>query len=312
MSKTLAQLRTALAQAVGMYFTCTAAQGTTTTIEDNVNHGGGQPAHGLQRYQTADQLNRALAFILDTTDHLAPKGESRTIVDYAYTNVAPLWEQEALITVAPAFSVAPDHGDTYELYLANDWSLAEWTECINEAILAAAPEVWFPDRVEVAHVAATDTYNLPADCIGVNRVYLESAEPAFVARGQIPLAEGIDWTVGVPAGDNPLLLSVLRIPRIVAGNYIVFYRAKYPALAADGDSSYLDEGYILAAAQAEFYGRMQALSKGTTHEVSYQTLLGFWRGEAARIKANLAAALAATLSGQGAAPQAQPAQAKKG
>lgn len=265
MALTLEQLRTALAEAVSSLFSGTATGGTTATLIDT---------SGLKRYTETDALKGALLYISDTTDDLAPKGESRRIQSFS----AAAWT----ITVDRAFTVAPEAGDTYEVYLA-PLDLAQWDQCINDAILGAWPDVFRPAIETVAPTGAL-AYSLSAladRVLGAEVTF----KTALVGYPSQPLAQ---WYTNGDPGDLTLNLS-RPVPTSSDMSIKVLTGQRYVALAA-GESTNLDRQYVLDAARVQFYQRMADASRQSDRG-GFLQLMAHWQEKAAERRRELAVSL---------------------
>lgn len=262
MAESLEALRTALAESVARLFSGTATGGTTTTLIDT---------DGLDRFTETDALKGALLYISDTTDDLAPEGESEFIKSYnATTNTLTLYR---------ALTAAPGAGDTYEIYLA-PLDLAQWDQCINDAIKGAWPEVFTPATEDVAPTGAL-TYALSA---AADRVL--GAEITFgVNLIGYPSQPLLQWySVGNP-GSLSLKLS-RPVPNSIDMTIRVLTGQKYDELAA-GESTALDPAYLLMAARVQFYQRMADASRQSDRG-GFLQLMAHWQEKAEQRKAELA------------------------
>ena len=263
MAQTLEQLRTALALAVSRLFSGTATGGTTTTLIDT---------SGLQRYTETDTLAGAYLYIEDTTDDLAPEGESRRIESYNASTQT--------ITVDRAFSAAPESDDTYEIYLA-PLTLDQWDGCINDAIKGAWPELFTPATEDVTP-DGSDSHNLSANA---DRVL--GAEITFSGSyAGYPAQPLLQWyTTGDPGS---LVLKLSRPVPSTDRTIRVLTGQKFDALAA-GESTSLDPQYVIDAARVQFYQRMADASR-QSDQGSFLRLMAHWQEKAAERKAALTAA----------------------
>jgi len=251
MAQTLEELRTALAWSVARMFAGTATGGSTTTLIDT---------SGLLRFTETDALQGARLYISGTTDDLAPEGESRRIQSYTVASQT--------ITVAPAFTVAPGAGDTYEIYLA-PLTMDQWDGCINDAIRNAWPELFTPAIEEVAPTGAL-SYTLGAS---TDRVL--GAEITFkTTLAGYASQELLQWFTVGDAGDLTLMLS-RPVPSSANMTIRLLVGLRYDELAA-GQSTYLDEQYILDAARARFYQRMADASRQSERGTFLQ-LMAHWQ-----------------------------------
>lgn len=266
MTKSLEELRTELARAVGCYFAGTATGGTTTTLIDTA---------GLPRWAEADALKGAYLYISDTTDEGAPEGEWRRIQGFAVTT----W----VITVDRAFSVAPGAGDTYEIYLA-PLTLDQWDQCVNAAIRSAWPQLFTPSTEEVAPTGAL-TYNLSA---AADRVL--GAEVTF--KGSLagyPAQPLFEWYVTGTPGALVLNLSH-PVPNDSTNMAIrVVTGLQFDELAAEGTTS-LDPQYIMDAGRAAFYQLMADASRQSDRQ-GYLQRMAHWQDQAKDRRLELATAL---------------------
>ena len=120
----------------------TATGGSTTTIIDTV---------GFKNLDN-DYLNGGTAFIIQTTDALAPQGQYRVISDYvASTKTA---------TVTPAFSATAGAGDMYGV-MTSRYPLSTIIQKINE-VLVSLPAYPVTDVANLATVLNKREYLLPA------------------------------------------------------------------------------------------------------------------------------------------------------
>lgn len=265
MSQSLEALRTALAEATARLFSGTATGGTTATLIDTA---------GLDRFTETDALKGALLYISDTTDEGAPEGESEFIKSY---NVAT-----NTITFYRALTVAPGAGDTYEIYLA-PLDLAQWDQCINDAIAGAWPQLFTPATEDVAPTGAL-TYALSA---AADRVL--GAEITFkTALAGYPSQPLLQWyAVGEPGALN---LKLSRpVPNSANMTIRVLTGQKYDELGA-GESTDLDPAYVLMAARVQFYQRMADASRQSDRG-GFLQLMAHWQEKAEQRKAELAASL---------------------
>ena len=265
MTQTLEQLRTALAWAVSRMFAGTATGGSTTTLIDT---------SGLERYTETDALKGALLYISDTDDGLAPEGESRRIQSFNITTNT--------ITVDRAFGAAVESGDTYEIYLA-PLSLDQWDGCVNDAINDAWPDLFSPATEDVSPTGAL-TYALSS---AADRVI--GAEVTFgAALAGYPSQRLDQWyTAGTPGA---LTLKLSRpVPSSANMTIRVLTGQRYDELAA-GESTALDEQYILDAGRARFYQRMADASRQSERGTFLQ-LMAHWQEKAAARRRELALAL---------------------
>lgn len=262
MAQTLEQLRTALAWSVSRMFTGTATGGTTTTLID---------VAGLPRFTETDALQGGRIYIVTTTDGLAPVGESRRIQTYTTGTQT--------ITVDRAFTAAVGAGDLYEIYLA-PLTMEQWNHCINTAIRRAWPSLFIPAIQLVAPTGAL-SYELSSV---VDRVL--DAEIGFSgALAGYPSQELLDWyTVGI-SGDMTLELS-RPVPSSVDMTLRVLCAVRFDELAA-GNSTMLDEEYIMDAARAQFY-QMMADASRQSDRGSYLQLMAHWQERAKARRQELA------------------------
>lgn len=261
----LEELRTALAESVARLFTGTATGGTTTTIIDTA---------GLLRYTETDALAGARAYIWDTTDDLPPKGEDRRVQSYNTSTHT--------LTVDRAFSTAVGAGDIYELYLA-PLTMAQWNQCINDAIRAAWPNVFRPVTEEIAPTGA-QAYSLSglADRVLGAEITFKSALAGYPAQ---PL---LQWYSEGDAGDLTLNLS-RPVPTSTDMTIRVLTGQQYAELGA-GESTELDTQYVLDAARAQFYQRMADASR-QSDRAGFLQLMSHWQEKAGQRRAELSAAL---------------------
>jgi hypothetical protein len=265
MSQSLEALRTELAQATARLFSGTATGGTTTTLIDTA---------GLDRFTETDALKGALLYISDTTDDGAPEGESEFIKSYNATSNT--------LTLYRALTAAPEAGDTYEIYLA-PLTLAQWNECINDAIAGAWPEVFTPATEDVTPTGAL-TYSLSA---AADRVL--GAEVTFKSNlGGYASQPLLQWyTVGEPGS---LALKLSRpVPSSSDMTIRVLTGQRYDELAA-GESTALDPAYVVMAARTFFYQRMADASRQSDRG-GFLQLMAHWQEKAEERKRALAAAI---------------------
>ena len=263
MAQTLEQLRTALALAVSRHFSGTATGGTTTTLIDT---------SGLLRYTETDALKGAFLYINDTTDDLAPEGESRRIQSYNASTQT--------ITVDRAFTATVGSGDTYEVYLS-PLTLDQWDQCVNDAIKGAWPELFTPSTEDVSPTGAL-TYNLSA---AADRVL--GAEITFSGSlAGYPSQTLLQWySTGDPGS---LVLKLSRPVPSTDRTIRVLTGQRFDALAA-GESTSLDPQYVMDAARVQFYQRMADASRQSDRG-SYLRLMAHWQEQAAKRKQALTAA----------------------
>lgn len=267
MAQTLEQLRTALAKSVERLFAGTAtAAGTTTTLIDT---------YGLDRFTETDALAGALLYISDTTDDLAPKGQSQFIKAYnASSNT---------ITVYVPFTAAPGTGDTYEIYLA-PLTLEQWNQCVNDASGNAWPEVWRPAKEEITPTGSP-TYSLSGltDRVLGAEITFKSALLGYPAQ---PL---LGWYTDGDPGDLTLHLS-RPVPSSSNMTIKLLTAQRYYYDLVPGESTELDPTYILMAGRVEFYRRMADASRQSDRG-GFLQLMAHWQEKAEQRKAALAAAV---------------------
>ena len=279
---TMAELRQRLARAVDAYnYGTVTANGTNLQIIDDDQ---------LAQWTAVDDLLGSTAYILATTDGLAPEDEGRIVANYFPANYTP--GSLPTLTMVYAFTDPPQIGDVYELFRVPYMGIGDWNECINRAIRAAWPELYITGSATLVPGAdLTASYTLPAAALAVDSVLLQPADrlrgyPVVTARREI------DYTIGGLPGSLALLWK--RAP-LAADYYLhVVYRAMYPVLAWSTSVSVLDEEYTLAQARAEFYEYRANKTRLESDAGTYLQLVTFYRGEAQKRKA----ALLAMTSGQ--------------
>lgn len=272
MSKSLEELRQDLARDLGVYFTGVATGGAVGTVIDTA---------GLTHFGVNDSLIGALVYIYDTTDELAPEGESAWATDYVAAT--------STITVLPQFTVAVGAGDTYELYLS-PLDLESWNQAINQAIRDAWPEVWGWRKVAIIPTNEGQ-YQFDANVEGVMAVYIRPQGDIADIWGfpSEPLVAGVNYVIhGIPG--SSLKMEMLTPGALDMGRILVFYKFRHPELA-EGESTALDYPYIMAAAKANAYQMLAAHSASQSGNASYLQLMNHWQTVAEARKAKLAAEL---------------------
>lgn len=272
MAATLAELRQRLARAVDAYTYGTVTNnGTASQIIDT---------NQLKRWTATDEILGATAYILTTTDGLAPQDEGRFVA--AYTPGAT-----PTITTAYPFSVAPGVGDVYELFRVPWMGMGDWNEVVNRAIRAAWPEVYMTASLQLTPAAdLSASYSLPSTALAVEMVILQPADrlrgfPAVTARREV------DYTIGGAPGSLALLWK--RVPLAADYKLHVVYRAMYPALTGASVSTALDEEYLMQQMRAEFYEYRANKTRLESDAATYLQAAMTYRAEAQKRKAQLLA-----------------------
>lgn len=239
MSYTLLQLRQHLARSLNSLVQGTVASGTTATIVDTILLDSGQFAD--------DHFNGGYVYISDTTDDLAPKGESRYVTDFVSST--------GTVTVGQAFSVAPGAGDTYDLYPS--YSPAE----LNEALLMTVRD-W---RLHTSLVLSSSTSEYALTASGLHEV----SQIVSVSFRQATDDGDVYGTIDdFRVWDNAGTLTIEFDENIDASLVVrVEYTARYDQLGAGGvfDAAFDDartvggdlEMHILRAKQHIYNARMQ-------------------------------------------------------
>lgn len=268
MSATLEEIRAELAQSLQLMITGTATGGAVGTIIDT---------NALGHIEDDDALIGGIAYIRETTDGLAPEGESRRITDYAQaTNT---------VTVEYNFTAAPGAGDEYEIYLM-PLTLAEWDAAINRAIRDAWPEV-FSREYKSYQVNETGQYSLPNTADAVRRVTVHTIGTRLgVPSQEIPRQR---WEVeGTPGADLTLRL-MLRLAAGLNRRLQVFYAARYQPLAAEGETD-LDLSYLMP--RARYHIHQLLATRGAPSDRNYHLqMMGHEADQAQQAKAALQADL---------------------
>ena len=276
MSKTLEELRGDLARETGLLIEGAATGGAVGNLVDD---------DGLVRFDTNDELNGGMIYILEDAGGLgaAPEGQWRFITDY----VAASWQ----VDVEYDFTIAPAVGDLYEIYRV-PLTLDQWTQCINDAILDAWPEVWRPARHSFESTGV-GRYTLKADAEEVQEVFARGWDGTNPPAPQERLIRGIDYNIYKGPTDDTFLHMLRPLPiNEIYGiiRFYVFYRDRYDELAAT-ESTYLDPAYIKAAAAANLYGLLADNTRGQADEGRYLQLLNYWQEQAQMQKRRLVAGL---------------------
>lgn len=278
MARTLELLRANLARELGRYATGTAD--TNTDVLKLID------AEGLVRFTVDDELIGNLIYIRYDAAGLgaAPQGDSRLIADYTFSTK----------TIVPeyAFSAFVTAGDIYDLFLA-PLSFNQWNWAINEAILEAWPEVWARLAVQFGPVMGASQFLLPMTAQDILSVRLAFTDANLRGYPMQPLVENLDWiATGEPGAGSldPLTLRLLRPPEAADVQLLVEYKSRYPELAT-GETSYLDEAYIIYAAGAKIHTMLANTARGEAAMAMDIEEAQRWYAIAAERKTKLAADL---------------------
>lgn len=281
MAYSLAEVRAALARAMGRLVEGTATGGGLTTIVDT---------EGLAIRVNAEELERGIAYIRAADDE-SPEGEARWVEDYTVGT--------STLTVATAFSAAVGAGDSYEVYLA-PLSLEEWNECINQAIREAWPEVcevgrgsptWLPPSSECA-LEEWERHVLTVMMTGEAGAS-EDQQPVL----RVPRS----WWEVVSTGDGTWALQVNHVlPAELA--LLIVYRKRYEELTdwlpgeapppGEGEEAGPDEtelalSYLIPAARANVHALLAERAGAQATAAQHLQLLNYWREQAQNQKERL-------------------------
>jgi len=259
MSATLEEIRAELAQSLQLMITGAATGGAVGTLIDT---------NGLAHVTEDDALIRGILYIREDAGGAgaAPEGESRRITDYA--------QATQTITVEYNFTAAPGAGDTYDVYLM-PITLDEWDAAINRAIREAWPQV-YSREYKSYQVNGTGVYPLPNSANAVNRIMVHTIGTRLgVPAQEIPRHR---WEVeGTPGTDLTVRLAV-RLATGLNRRLQVFYAARYPELAAAGETD-LDLVYLMP--RARYHVHQLLATRGAPSDRNYHLQMMAHEGERA-------------------------------
>lgn len=243
----------------------------------------------LGRFSSNDALYGGILYVLETTDGNAPEGEWRYIVDYTASSQC--------VEVDYGFSQAVSTDDLYEIYRV-PLSLDMWDRAINAAILDAWPEVWHPGRQWFENTGVS-RFELHEHVDELQAVFARAEEAQNPIAFKEPLVRDLDWRYYRNPNDNTPYLDLLHpLPINETYGQTSFYlytKERYRALGA-GETTYLDESYIMASAMGHLYRALAMQTGGQSDRDEYLRLMNYWRGEAQVIKQRLAASLGSIMN----------------
>jgi hypothetical protein len=243
----------------------TATGGSTTTIVDAVRRD--EPDDYFQNTSPI-----SYAYILTTTDNLAPKSEERRASDFANSG--------GTLSVVPAYSVTPGAGDTYAIYHLKRW--ADLKEYINMAIDMVKAETLLPkiDETYLTLQGSVFEYPVPEGMTHLFRVTQSDAELLFYNSDPIdPTLYRIVKNLG-----NPILRFESSAGLTDGYKLRIEGFGTQEKLVNDTDICYLNPDFVVAQAGAFIHASLarRADNEPDAHQTQYQ----IWQAVASDVRAS--------------------------
>jgi hypothetical protein len=252
-----------------VFVTGTATGGSTTTIVDSA------------RTEGDDEYNNWWAYILTTTDTLAPQGQERKISAYSTSSDTA--------TVPIPYTAAVQANDTYEFH--EGYRVAEYNEAINHAIRQAKGKIFTKTISTATTVSNQYRYTMSTATTEWNVSRVEVQWDTTVTT--YPYLQSIKWRLEEDAGTYYLQFS-----EALPGSYTLrIHHITDPSeLSTDSATTSVPTDYIVEAAKVYLFEMRASEGTEVDEKRAWITLADRTQPKAERLLARYAKQFPATVA----------------